>query len=94
MSGASYDVYDVEEAQVTFTKSNVKTTWTSKENLSILQLAEKAGLKPEYGCRSGVCGTCECKLLKGQVHGPEGWESDSRLICQSKPASTEIEIDL
>ncbi|TKA36031.1 hypothetical protein B0A54_12256 [Friedmanniomyces endolithicus] len=54
MSGASYDVNDIEEAQVTFTKSNIKMIWTAKENLSILQLAEKAGLKPDFGCRSGA----------------------------------------
>ncbi|KAK3647590.1 hypothetical protein LTR56_003264 [Elasticomyces elasticus] len=93
-SGASYDVSDIEEAQVTFTKSKISTTWTAKENLSILQLAEKVGLKPDYGCRSGMCGTCERKILKGQVYGPEGWEPQGIYICQSKPASKEIEIDL
>ncbi|KAK3117637.1 hypothetical protein LTR53_000765 [Teratosphaeriaceae sp. CCFEE 6253] len=82
-SGASYDVHDIEEAQVTFTKSAVNATWTAKENLSILQLAEKAGLKPAFGCRSGMC-----------VHGIEGWEPQTILICQSKPASASIEIEI
>jgi ferredoxin len=63
---------DIEEAVVTFTKSKVTAKWLASEKLTILQLAEKAGLKPDYGCRSAMCGTCEVKILKGQVYGPEG----------------------
>lgn len=86
---------DIEEATVTFTVSKITTTWTIKEDLTILELAEKVGLAPEYGCRSAVCGTCERKILKGQVYGPEGDNGpQSIFICQSKPASAEIEIDL
>lgn len=85
---------DIEEATVHFTKSNVKATWLASEKLSILQLAEKAGLKPLYGCRSAMCGTCEVKITKGQVYGPEGDYPQGIFICQSKPASTEIEIEL
>lgn len=85
---------DIEEATVTFTKSNVTTTWIKSEKLSILELAEKSGLKPLYGCRSAMCGTCEVKILKGQVYGPEGDYPQGIFICQSKPATTEIEIEL
>ena len=85
---------DIEESTVTFTKSNVTATWMKSEKLSILQLAEKAGLKPLYGCRSAMCGTCEVKLLKGHVRGPEGDYPQGIFICQSKPASAEIEIEL
>ena len=42
---------DIEEARVTFTKSKVTTTWRAKDKLSILQLAEREGLKPDFGCR-------------------------------------------
>ena len=85
---------DIEEALVTFTKSKVTAKWLASDKLSILQLAEKAGLKPLYGCRSAMCGTCEVKILKGQVHGPEGDYPQGIFICQSKPATAEIEIEL
>ena len=85
---------DIEEAHVTFTKSKVTAIWTAEEDLSILQLAEKAGLKPLFGCRSAICGTCEVKLLKGQVDGPEGDYPKGIFICHSYPASREIEIEL
>lgn len=85
---------DIEEANVYFTKSKVTAKWTAKEDLSILQLAEKAGLKPSFGCRSAMCGSCEVKLLKGQVNGPEGDYPQGIFICHSYPASPEIEIEL
>lgn len=85
---------DIEEAVVTFTKSQKTARWLAKDDLSILQLAEQAGLKPDYGCRSGMCGTCEVKIVKGQVYGPEGDRPQGIFICRSKPATTEIEIEL
>lgn len=85
---------DIEEAEVTFRKSSVKVKWLAKERLTLLQLAEKHGLKPDYGCRSGACGTCETKLLKGETEGPEGDMPQTILICSSQPASIEVELDL
>lgn len=85
---------DIEEATVTFTKSNVTTQWSIKDDLTILQLAEKAGLTPDYGCRSAMCGTCEVRIIKGQVYGVEGDSPQGILICQSKPASREIAIEV
>ncbi len=89
-------VSDIEEAVVRFTKSDVTATWSGKDKpqLSILQLAEKSGLKPAFGCRSAMCGTCEVKLLKGQVYGPEGDGPQGIFICHSYPATKEIEIEL
>ncbi|KAF2481902.1 hypothetical protein BDY17DRAFT_325410 [Neohortaea acidophila] len=88
------NMVDIEEANVHFTKSNITAKWTAKEDLSILQLAEKAGLKPLFGCRSAMCGTCEVKLLKGRVYGPEGDFPKGIFICHSYPATAEIEIEL
>ena len=84
---------DVEEASVTFCKSNTTVKWYAKDRLSILQLAEKHGLKPDFGCRSGMCGTCEVKLVKGQVDGPEGDLPRGILICSSTPTSAEVVIE-
>ncbi|KIX01863.1 uncharacterized protein Z518_09590 [Rhinocladiella mackenziei CBS 650.93] len=84
---------DIEEATVTFRKSNLTVIWAKKDRLSLLQLAEKSGLKPDFGCRSGACGTCEVRLLKGTIEGClEG--DDGVLICCSQPASLEVELEL
>lgn len=95
-------VPDIEEATIIFKKSNKTAKWTSKPGVSLLKLAENAGLKPDFGCRSGMCGTCETKLLKGTtrfIHdttedGPEGWTDGTVLICSSVPGSKEVELDL
>jgi uncharacterized protein len=84
---------DIEEATVTFKKSNLTVKWLAKDRLTLLQLAEKSGLKPDYGCRSGACGTCETKLLRGTIEGC--METDTTLlICCSEPASVEVELEL
>ena len=36
-------------------------------NQSVLEAAEAAGVRIDYDCRSGICGTCRCKLIDGQV---------------------------
>ena len=92
---------DIEESLITFTRSKKTATWKSSEFIPLLKLAENAGLKPDYGCRSGACGTCETKLLKGSCaflgdrseSAPEG-DYGGILICSSVPASKEIELDL
>lgn len=94
-------VQDIEDATVTFVKSKKTVKWTSKAAISILKLAEESGLKPDYGCRSGMCGSCAVKLLKGEckfIHdrteeAPEDW-SGNLLICSSVPGSKEIQVDL
>ena len=95
---------------VTFTHPLTKTSttapWSPSNPISILELAESVGLKPDFGCRSGMCGTCEVRLLSGKVDGPEGDmepEIDGEgkvvrgggiLICSSRPLGREIVIEL
>lgn len=85
---------DIEEACITFVKSKKCATWKASDSQTILEFAEAQGLKPNFGCRSAICGTCETKLLKGEVDGPEGDRDGTVFICQSVPASKEIELDL
>ena len=42
-------------------------TIESKGEQTLLELAESAGLKPKYGCRSGICHECKCSKTSGQV---------------------------
>jgi uncharacterized protein len=58
---------------------------------TLLDFALSHGFKPRYGCRSGVCGTCSCKLLKGKVsyvRTPAATTAkDNVLLCCAKPES-------
>ncbi len=49
---------------VSFESSNCHT---ENSGSTILEQAEAAGLKPQYGCRMGVCNTCAVKKLHGAV---------------------------
>ena len=53
-------------ATVTFARSKKSAAWDAKHE-SMLELAEAVGLKPDFSCRSGICGTCACELISGEV---------------------------
>lgn len=54
-----------DEALVYFEKSGKSMRSTGSE--SLLELAERAGLKPKYGCRSGICHECKCQRGSGSL---------------------------
>jgi ferredoxin len=78
------------EIQVNFARSGVTATWDPACE-TILDLAEKHGLSPDYSCRSGICHTCICKLVEGEIEYLEEPldlpDPGHVLICCSKPKS-------
>ncbi|MBK8973969.1 MAG: iron-sulfur cluster-binding domain-containing protein [Hahellaceae bacterium] len=50
---------------VTFTKTG--KTVTSANAVSLLELAERSGLKPKFGCRNGICHECTCQRTQGSL---------------------------
>ncbi len=84
------------ECEVTFARSGVTATW-NPECETILDLAEHQGLSPPYSCRSGICRTCMCELVEGEVdyleeplHAPD---PGAVLICVSRP-KTKLVLDV
>lgn len=51
---------------VTFRKSGKAAAWDGRA-ASLLELAENAGLNPEFSCRAGICNSCKCALVSGEV---------------------------
>lgn len=76
---------------VAFTASMKEARWTPGSG-SLLELAEARGLSPEFSCRSGNCGTCKARLLKGAVtytvRPSASVADDEVLICCAVPAET------
>jgi ferredoxin len=76
--------------QVRFARSGVTAAWDPACE-TILDLAERHGLNPDYSCRSGICHTCMCALVEGEVEYLEDPldEPDPGcvLICCSRPKS-------
>ncbi len=81
--------YFLENApEVVFTSSDVTAAWTGACD-SLLDLAEQAGLSPDFSCRSGICNTCICNIRQGEVEyfeePLERPEQGKVLICCSRP---------
>ncbi|VVO75685.1 Flavohemoprotein [Pseudomonas fluorescens] len=74
---------------VVFQRSAKEARW-QPEGGSLLELAESRGLRPEFSCRGGSCGTCSTRLISGQVHYPlppaEVPDDGQVLICCAIPA--------
>jgi uncharacterized protein len=85
------------EAEIEFARSQKISPWSSDaENL--LDFAEANGLNPPYSCRQGLCGTCECTLLEGEVEYLEPPTADvadgAVLLCIAKPKTARLVLDL
>ena len=83
---------------VRFVRSGTDAEW-SRDRGTLLEFAESLGIAPNFGCRSGICGTCSTRLLGGAVDyveepvAPRG--SGEVLICCSVPRrGAEIVLDL
>jgi ferredoxin len=67
-------------------------SFTANAGQSLLDAAEAAGLQPRFGCRRGICRTCQCRkqsgtvlnLLTGQTSGPG---AELIQLCISTPQS-------
>lgn len=74
---------------VAFAASGKEARWEPGGG-SLLELAEARGLTPDFSCRSGACGTCAVRILKGAVTYAEPPQADvpdgSALICCAVPA--------
>ena len=83
------------EGDVRFARSE---RLAANNGATLLDQAEAAGLRPEAGCRMGICHTCTCRKLSGQVRDTRtGQLSDSGdediQICVSVPVGT-VTLDL
>jgi ferredoxin-NADP reductase/DMSO/TMAO reductase YedYZ heme-binding membrane subunit len=79
----------VEKHEVYFHPDSQSIVWDGTSTLLDTALAH--GLKPRYGCRTGVCGTCACRLLKGKVSYLQAPAAsapkDTVLLCSARPDS-------
>jgi uncharacterized protein len=88
----------IERSEVVFARAGHAVTWSAEDDVSLLELAERHGLKPESGCRMGICQACQCKLVEGSVRydaTPLDLPSpDTVLTCVARPASPRVVLDI
>tara|TARA_R110000850_G_scaffold67188_1_gene149477 strand:- start:19239 stop:20315 length:1077 start_codon:yes stop_codon:yes gene_type:complete len=71
-----------------------------KNKESVLDAALEEGIELPYACKGGVCSTCRCKLIKGEVDMDANYSLEDYelargfvLSCQSFPVTDELLID-
>jgi ferredoxin-NADP reductase len=76
--------------EVRFQRSGRTLSWDGRD-ASLLDFAHRHGIEVESGCRSGGCGSCETRLLEGEVQYPHAPDHDVAaghcLLCVGRPAS-------
>jgi ring-1,2-phenylacetyl-CoA epoxidase subunit PaaE len=77
-----------------------KSFLLEREKENILEAGLRNGVELPYSCKGGVCSTCRCRLLEGQVDmdvnfALEDYEVARGFIlsCQSYPATDKVLID-
>ncbi|WP_330174875.1 2Fe-2S iron-sulfur cluster-binding protein [Streptomyces sp. NBC_01498] len=75
-------------------------SWPVQEGESLLETVLRSRADAPYACKGGVCGTCRAFLVSGEVRmdrnfalEPEETEAGFVLACQSRPATTQVELD-
>jgi ferredoxin len=75
---------------VTFSKSGKQVPWTA-ESANLLAFAEAQGIAIDSGCRAGACGSCQTRILSGQVSYPHTTDYDADpgtgLMCVCTPTT-------
>jgi ferredoxin-NADP reductase len=83
------------EGEVSFTRSG---TTTAATGASLLEQAEELGLKPEFGCRMGICFSCTRTKTAGTVRnvltGEESSLPDEEIRICVTAAAGDCHIDL
>ncbi len=61
--------------KVNFLQSGIEVEISGDQN--ILAAAEEAGITVDYSCLAGICGSCNSKLVNGEVHAPNAMAIDT-----------------
>ena len=71
-----------------------------RNSQSILDAGNAIGAELPYSCKAGVCSTCKCKVVEGEVemdsnHALEDYEVAAGYVlsCQSYPVSDKVVLD-
>ena len=96
---SSLEAMPTAPCQVRFARSGQSATWSSSDpDDTLLAFAEAQGLEPPFSCRAGVCGTCACRVLEGDVsyisEPTAAVAKGSALICIARPKGASLSLEL
>ncbi|MGJ8589637.1 MAG: 1,2-phenylacetyl-CoA epoxidase subunit PaaE [Yoonia sp.] len=86
--------------EATITMDGSARSFTMDKDQSILDAALENALDAPYACKAGVCSTCKCKVLEGEVemlanHALEDYEVAQGYVlsCQAYPLTDKVVVD-
>ncbi len=86
--------------QATITLDGATRSFTIEKDQSLLEAGLANKIDIPYSCKAGVCSSCRCKVLKGEVemianHALEDYEVEKGYVlsCQSYPLTADITVD-
>lgn len=87
-------------SEVTVRLAGRTTTFPMPEEGSILDATLAVRNDAPYACKGGVCGTCRCKVVEGEVEMARNYALEDaeiaagfRLACQSVPTTPKVVLD-
>jgi ring-1,2-phenylacetyl-CoA epoxidase subunit PaaE len=91
---------DAPEARVTVIRDGLsREIEFHASDPSLLDAAAREGMDVPFSCKSGVCSTCRCKLIEGQVRMDKNFALDKAevaagfiLSCQAHPLTERVVI--
>lgn len=92
---------NVEGVEVTIVDAGKEFQFTmTKDFDNILDAALAAGADLPFACKGGVCSTCKCQILEGEVEMKVNYALEEKevaqnyvLSCQSVPISKKVKVD-
>ncbi|MBR7889525.1 phenylacetate-CoA oxygenase/reductase subunit PaaK [Marinomonas sp. A79] len=88
-------------SEVTVVRDGISQTFSVKQNTAnLLDAGNEHGADLPFSCKAGVCSTCKCKVIEGDVDmdisiGLEDYEVEAGYVlsCQSFPMSKRVVLD-
>ncbi|MCZ7676090.1 MAG: 2Fe-2S iron-sulfur cluster-binding protein [Roseovarius sp.] len=87
-------------AEITVTLDGATRTVTADAGQSLLDAALGGEMDAPFACRAGVCSTCRCRVIEGEVemavnHALEDYEVEKGYVlsCQARPVTDRVRID-
>ena len=88
------------QAEISIALDGASRTVQVGKDMSVLDAALQNDMDAPYACKAGVCSTCRCRVLEGEVemvanHALEDYEVAKGYVlsCQSYPVSDRVVVD-
>jgi len=88
------------QAQMAITLDGATQTLEMSKDMTVLDAALGNAMDAPYACKAGVCSTCRCRVLEGEVemvanHALEDYEVEKGYVlsCQAYPVTDKIVVD-